>query len=663
MPISLTLGTGFDILAGLVLNIDTSGTPFGSAPTWTDRTSYLITGRDGEPVQITRYRQDEQSDVQPATCSFLLDNTTGFWTPGNAAAPAAWDVGCPVNVQITFNSVTYNRFTGLVDSIEPTWPGGVQSWSVVKVSCTDITARLGLAQPLRSMLEHEILADSPTFLYPLTEAGGASSGGDVVSSSNPTITRVDSPYGGTGALFGADTGLFEGQTGVDFRGAWALIPGTPTERNSVLSVCSGRTTGPFVSSTGAWSVEIWTVPPASAPGSSYESPTIVGQTDGRLDGTEAGFLINLDPVTGQVLVNVQDAGTSPAFAQVLNSVTNVCDSLLHQIVLTMNAARTVTSLYVDGVLEAQSTSGVGAASWTLRYNLLGGLVTNYGSAGRYPGTVAYYAQFPSELSAARVLSHYQVGTGTNIERSDLRFARIAGYGGITTTGLPTGRAIMGGQTIVGRTAIEVLNDIARTEGTAAFATGAGVLTFQARDFRYYQAIGLTLAADDLNVDFSPRRDRQGQFNEITVTRSGGASQTVVDAARRSADGRRDGGSFEVSSSTDDDAYQAAAWRIANHKAPVTRVPSLAINMLAQSNNTTVANLLSADFGTVVRATGLPSQAPASTLDQRVEGVTETIGVQDWTLSFFTSPVMPLENSVFVLDSGSRGILDTNVLAF
>lgn len=176
MPISLGSVFGPDA----TLRIDASGTAFGDAPTFIDYTQYLM-AKAG--ARITWGRQDELSEPPPATCTFELKNDTGAWTPGNALAPAGWDVGARVRVSVEHEAVSYDRFDGYVDSIEPTWVGGVHTWNVVKVSCTDITARLARSQPLKSLVVQEMLADDPAYLYPLSEPTG-SAAGDVTANGN-----------------------------------------------------------------------------------------------------------------------------------------------------------------------------------------------------------------------------------------------------------------------------------------------------------------------------------------------------------------------------------------------------------------------------------------------------------------------------------------------
>lgn len=628
------------------LRIDTSGTAFGAAPTYTDRTSYLMTG-SAYPVSITFGKQDEEGEVSPSRCSFYLKNDTGFWTPDSAAAPAAWDVGCPVNLRLTYNATTYDRFTGYVDLIEPTWPGGVQSWSVVKVSCTDVSARLGIAKPLRSLLQEEMLADSPLYFYPLGEPSGAASAGDVSGNNKPPAVVYNAKAGAWAVSFGEDMGMFEDTTGVTF-GSWhASDPATS------LSICrNGENVLPAAS--GHTQI-VWFRSPTEAPAT--DSPLLLWSSDAA-KSTRA--YLSLNAPDGKLRYNVNDASNSA----LANSLATVCDGGLHMAAAVLESDRMTATLYLDGVAQSSlSLAGAPIDLSALRVNEIGA-VTVPTSGGSFPGLVTHVAAYGSALSAARVLAIYQAGAGTGpTESSDARFSRIAGYAGLTTSGLPTGQATMGGQRTAGAGEIEALQKVARTEGTVSYVTGAGALTFQERDDRYHKAVGLTLAASDVAADFSLRRDRQGVANEFTVSRDAGASQLVVDAASQADIGRFDGGSLEVAPSTDDDAYSNAAWRVANRKTTRTRLPSLAVDLYRQTSTSLVANCLSATIGTKVQVTGLPSNAPASSMTLFVEGYTETIGYDDWRLEFFTSPV-GLEDSVWVLQDATYGAIDsTNVLAF
>jgi hypothetical protein len=628
-----------------VLRIDTSGTAFGSAPSYTDRTSYLMAG-DTYAVSIRRGRGDERSDPEPATASFFLKNDTGFWTPGAAAAPANWDVGCPVSLQITANAVTYDRFTGYVDSIEPTWPGGVQSWSVVQVTCSDVMARLGRANPLRSLLQHEMLTDSPIALYPLNEAAGSSTASGIVGTE---AVAVRNNFNGGGlCVFGESVDLFDATSGVKFHETWAATGGEEgfTRLRTTTKVPSGS----------AFSIEVWAMFPQSTtpPNAGAMVNCITSSFETSLFATYPFVNLSQSATSGKALFSLHD-GTNTVGAF---SAASVCDGGMHHIVGTLASDMQTARVYVDGVLSNSSVAAAAISTAGLTQTLIGG----WGGSGPFPGVISHVALYSTELSAARILAHYQAGVGTSAERSDLRFSRIADFGGITTSGLPTGLATMGGQQTAGAPALDSLQLVGRSEGGPVYATRSGALTFQARSHRYNASVALSLAADDVDPGFGVRRDRMELANEVSVNRQAGISQTVQDATSQNRHGRFDGGSFDVAVSTDDDALQAAQWRVATRKDPLTRLPSLSVDLYRQTNTTKVAQLLTADVSTKVQITGLPAQAPSSTFTGFIEGYEESFSASRWGMTFFTSPVT-LEDSLLTLDDATKGVLDTYRLGF
>lgn len=633
------------------LRIDATGTAFGAAPTWTDRTTSLRTAGDGEPVAITWGRQDYESEPQPRTCSFLLDNQTGAFTPGHAAAAAGWDVGARVNVRLTVGASTYDRFDGYVDSIEPTWPGGVQSWSVVKVSCTDVTARLAIGQPLRTMLIEEMLTDGAAALYPLDEAAGSVSAGSLVSG-DPVGTFHDSKYGAGTATFGAETSLVEGATGLAFVSPDASTTAAIvyTARMTVLRIPNP------IAYTAPWSVEFWTTTPTApiSPGGQEVLSNMAPEATGSA-GSAFKFEWDINGKPWWYMRNV----TVGASAVGTNAVTY--DGKWHHIVGTLEADKRTIKLYVDGVLAASSTAAGDMSPLTPgSFVELGGTTQAMGGREPYTGSVTVLGFYTTALTAAQALAHYQSGVGALLERSDQRYTRLARYAGITASGLPTGQAMMAQQNLLGKNVTESLADVARTEGTISYTTGAGAPTFQARNTRYSPTSTLSLTADDISPDTTLRRDRQGFANEITITRDGGATQRVVDTTSQAAKGRFDGGSFTVMPSTDYDALQNASWQVAIRKTPKNRLPSVRVNLTEQSSTTTIGNVLAADISTQLTVTGLPSQAPSSTVSLFIEGATETISVREWSVEFFTSPSLPFTTLRADATASARTKLDNGL---
>ncbi|MGZ6836782.1 MAG: LamG-like jellyroll fold domain-containing protein [Blastococcus sp.] len=621
----------------ITLRGDLTGTAFGSTPTYTDYTAYLEIGTDGAPVEITSGRQDNRQDVPPAQASFLLNNTDGRFTVGASVI----ELGHVFNVQLTANAVTTDRFTGMVTSVEPTWPGGVQSWSVVRVSCVDVTAKLSTSVPLRSMVETEMLADAPVLMYPLSDSGPYAS--NVGSASAPGLAAVSAPSGAGTVSFGSTTCLFAGPNGVAFDGSATGM--STAGAGSVLAADYGTVPG----TSGSFTVEFWwqsTTPPSSTYYAVWMDTT---GTSGTVGTYGTSIQINATSVLVQVL--------HPTANKSVTVTANVNDGQSHHIAAAIGSAG--ITLYIDGTQRGTVSP---ASPDPYRYLNLGGRRTLGAGdiTGAAKGTIALFAITPSTLSAARILTHYQLGAGTFTESSNARFARIAGYGKITTGGLPTGVATMGVQDTAGRTALDVLLEVARTEGTVAYVTGTGALTFQRRDARYNATTAATFTGYDVAADLPIRKDGQDFFNELTATRVGGTSQNYKNTASQAGkDGRVDGGTFQVAPSSDDDAYQNAAWQVQTHSTGNrVRYPSLKLDLLSQTA-TFQQTALGLGISSLVALTQMPSQAPTLS-GLFVEGRHEVIGANEWSVEFFTSP-QTLENNVFVLGSSTLG--GTRVLAF
>lgn len=667
MPIVLS---GSTTLPALTLLLDLTGTPFGATPAFSDYTSDLLTGGDGSPVNITWGAQREQTEPQPRTCSFLLDNTSGRWTPGNPAADVDWDVGVPVQLQVGSTA----RFTGYVDAIQPTWPGGVQTWSVVQVTATDVAARAGRAKPLSAAPVENAKSLGVTALYRLNDPAENTVLSNTVASGTPGVLLRTKAAGGAFDLGSGTTG--SGNLIADPSTTLTLDPVRGATENAAgyYVRTATATTGPMLTITSAGLTVAGWISTTEQTNNNFSTLFM------QHDGTTAQLVVWLvpDSVVGGFYIRAQLGGAGLVTS---DSPTFVPDGTWHRWLVTVTSKRTLR-LYFDSATYGPAGTLPSDAVWQQGVSQTWGGATlpaannAWGSAPWDPtaggspsggflfaGSMAHLSVWNRGLTAAEVLADFQAGTCFAGERSDQRFARVASYVGVTATGLPAGQAFMGPQQLEGVSALQALQTVARTEGTAAFTTGSGAFTFTGRNARYQQTVGLTLPTDALSSDVNVSRDREGLANQLTVNNAGGASQTVLDVTSQTKHGRFDGGSFDVAANSDDDALQNAYWQVGTSKNPMTRLQNLTVDLLAQTDATIVSGVLAATVGSKVQVTGLPSQAPAATMTLFVEGGTETIGVSDWHVSFTTSPVT-LEDSVWVLEDATHGAIDsTNVLAF
>jgi len=133
----------------LIVRLAFAAAPFDAISTlvWTDISAYVWL--DGNPggaaISINRGRQFERDQMQAGTCTLVLDNRDRRFDPDNAASPYYPNV-LPtkrINVRATWNSVTYDLFTGYVESWVPLDPqAGAVGLNVVRLTAVDLMKTL-----------------------------------------------------------------------------------------------------------------------------------------------------------------------------------------------------------------------------------------------------------------------------------------------------------------------------------------------------------------------------------------------------------------------------------------------------------------------------------------------------------------------------------------
>lgn len=108
---------------------------------WTDVSS-LVALEAG--VKITQGRATEADDSTPGTCTFVLRNDDGRFTPNNPLSSFFPEIveNTPVRVSVIKSATTYRRFTGFITSLEPSFPDDDSSTGQVAVTCDDVMANL-----------------------------------------------------------------------------------------------------------------------------------------------------------------------------------------------------------------------------------------------------------------------------------------------------------------------------------------------------------------------------------------------------------------------------------------------------------------------------------------------------------------------------------------
>lgn len=318
----------------------------------------------------------------------------------------------------------------------------------------------------------------------------------------------------------------------------------------------------------------------------------------------------------------------------------VNDGKTHHGVITESiSGSTITArLFLDGAEEFNTTYTYDSIMVAGRL-FVGGRPNNVGGYGVFSGTISHVACYGAALANARLSDHYHAGTdGLAGERTDQRIGRVANWIGIPVTAraYDVGASTVGWQSTSGRQPLEVMREVEVTEQGRVFFAGNGNHTFHSRSRRYNAAVAITLQGVDAALTIPG--DDIAVRNDITVTRPKGAQARSVNQASIDAYGlARD--TLDIAADTDAAARALANWTANNSAEPKTRVPNVtaALHELKLDAPSQVPLLIAADISTKLRLASLPTQAPTSTIDLFVEGMSMVLDWVAWTITFNTSP--------------------------
>lgn len=584
--------------------------------TWTDVSSYVELAQS---IGISRGRSDEFADCDPNKLTLTLDNRDGRFTAGKTDGAYYPDVkiGRPIRVTSTpVGGAASVRFLGYVDEWPVEW-NGTDSYAFAKISASSRMARLGFNAELRSIVEEEFLVDNPDVYYTLSEPEGSTAAANSSPVTQPTLVQ-------TGA--GADV-VFASATGVGTDGLSA-----PTFEPDGKSL---RTPGSVtVGVAGAWYLECFFNLSAA--------------------GTQTTFA-----GTGNVVLRASFTGNLQA--GVLASPGSVADGLTHHAALVYSGTTQV--LYLDGVAVDSAAVAAGTAPTP-------GLVY----AGNGPGSAIAGTTYSVShvaaggvITAARIAAHAATATASSAtETATAAIIRLATYADIPAAEVSgdSDTNLVGFIDPTGKSVLEVMRSVEETESGVLFDARDNTLTFHGRARRYTAATAFTLdvALQEVEAGIAPKLDRSSLVNDVTATASDGSTSRAANETSISDYGfARD--TIDVAS-TQDVAYQAAAWRVATHGEPVARIPSLGVDLLPLTQ-VRQDSLFTLDVGSRVALSNLPAQAPATSLSFFIEGYTESIGTssdgsQFYNLEFNVSPTTGYD--VWTIEDPVYGQYDAYPLA-
>jgi len=587
------------------------------AGVWTDVTADV----DKNPFTIKVGRTSEFSAPSTGTLDGLrLDNHTGKYTPQSQVlvdgTPHPYWPNVLPRKRIRYSNIPGGtRFVGYIKGWPPFVDQDGRAW--VMISATDRLdqlARVTLKSPIAQETSASVLAAQ----WPLTDAAGSTIALEIHG-----LPRLRLVGAGPAAVFGDNgPGVGEG-TGVKF---------APASSSSGQYLAAG---GLSLDPSGPFSVEAWVnagfTLPAWATGAGTE--TILGFESASTSIGGILYLYNGAP-------SYQDLFGS------INGAASIADGGWHHVAATRTATSGPVSLYVDGVY--QGASGLSYSDTPITSVTVGESASPFTySAERFQGNVGYVGFYQRTLSAAEVAAHAAASNGYSGDTTSARVARWLAAGGLTSAdwNLDTGIAVVGTYPQDGKDVVAACQDMAVTEGggSVVYVTG-GVARFTNRATRKPGAPVMTLDAEaDLDgAVYAPSFDEMTLVNQCTGNRAASSgtlsSQVFTDLVSKAKFGlTTDSGGITSYSLSDLDVLCLAQSRVAGNANPGFRLGQVGIDLVTATTSLYAA-LAAVAIGSRVRVTNLPvAQGPATRLDVIVEGWTETVGTEVYTVVFDTSP--------------------------
>lgn len=546
-------------------------------------------------------------------------------TTGSTAGQQCWvdavmvdetPVGSSLGTFTTTAPDINHRFDGHVDEWPVSWPGASGNFADAQITATDMLARIGVRQErgLRSVVSETMMLAEPVACYPLSEPEGSTAVADITGG----MSILSQHQVGTGGSI-----TFGGSTGVPTDGAAAPLFSPVDWANGVILKGSAPSIPYSFGLTLVAAVRV-----ASAPAVGVVAASIADNWGNRLS-------VGFDTATGKARA-LYDTNTGNT--QVL-SAANYADNATHLLAVTasQSGGTTTIRLVVDGVAVTSATTSSPLA-WFANVTI--------GGEPQYrvlDGTISHVAVYASVLSDAQLLEIRDAQTtGFANERTDERIARIASWCGIPTSRLQldVGNSQVSHVDCTGLNPLEYMRKVEATEAGLLLAGADGALVFLNRARSYDASVtATTVPSRMLGGDTRLVQNLAHVRNDVTGTRPGGPSQRAYDQDSIDNYGTLSE-SVELLAIDDSNLLSAVQWRLQQAKDPAVRVAALTLDAFTDPTYSP-AILADVEIGTRVAVTDMPTQAPASSLDQSVQGYTETITESSWTLAVNGRPFLAL----------------------
>lgn len=590
-----------------------------TTPTWTDITAYVRSG------SIKYGRSNEFDEYQAGKATLVLNNRDRRFDPFYTSGPYYGTLNArrQVRIKTTWNSTTRTMFYGHANGwgVAPDVHGD-STWTLEAYDGLAYMARYDLPSMLWSMAKRE--SAYPSYLqswWPLGDTDPTIE--DRYGSYTYTFTSND-PRSGEGGKY------VEGSSQA-FDGTYGAI-------------------GPAVVGTGSnfvWSVTFMVKSTTAGPAGGL-NPILADATA-------------TDPAT----IGIDENGRL-AFRQGTNTAHSgfaITDGNWHFVAVSGSA--TGANIYVDGtLLSSGNTVGTGAKeAWQLI------AMSNTAADARFfTGELQHLACWDLQGSYESLASAAINGTPDVGSDSGTHFTRVVQEAGWPASWFSTevGNIYPGGIAWQGRTALDVLQEIARTEGGRVICSKDGIIQFQCSTHDYstsasttsqatysdskvagtvpYSAIGRIVYSDELLV------------NRAIVTTADGATFTADDTTSQTTYGIR-AQQFDKALKNGTDAQTAATLIVQRYASPMLRIEDWTV--LPQSSaSTSFPKVLAAALADRVTVEIMPSKVGSRiSQDMLIESITHTFDSETWKTTFSGSPAV----QGWLLEDATYGLLETTTI--
>lgn len=637
--INVIVEIGFSTTAG------SNTVPFGgllSDIVWTDVTTYV------RGVSFSRGRSTELDSFQTGSAQIVLSNADRRFDPAYSSGPYFGSLTPMRPVQITlthrdeFGSTNiYPQFFGYIDG----WP---QSYELVGDATTTVnvsdTFKVLNNIKLAGYYATQVASETPTTWLRFDD-GTSSTIANSGTTESPwrwvKLSNNTQPYGSNTTVPGLIQNDSNGAG--DFSSVFYAVG--PVEPSGLTA---DRT------------IEFW-VQTTSKDAEMYGLLGVNAADSGVYAWMASAFGLGL------ITACIGQPGTGTFKNLVSNVIVN--DGKPHHVVLVFG---TTTALWVDGERAETPTTTTPCDAVYPDANRIGGTPyysATYYSTAQFTGVIDEYADYARCFTAQDVADHYALGTTQFAagERTDERAQRILDMINWPADGVDFGVGVSNVQGIntEGKTVLAALQECEAAEQGMLFANTYGGIDFITRttfsDLLSSTSItfgdsGSEVGYQDITIEYSD----QDIANEITVSRMDGATVTKIDATSQGSYWPR---SLQITDLiTDSDVFSSdlATYILGRYKNPQVRIKSIGTTVRGHSSFE-IDQLLSLLIGRRVVVKRRPQNVGVA-INQtlQIQSVKCEISADNLVFAFDLGPAPAL---FFVLDSSTKGVLDTSKLGF